>query len=191
MSTIPTNEMLVDALKVLRVSHPSLGRAKVIEKLHAEKGWQISDKRMKACMSIHNLAAIDPKDVEEAKKKAEKEKLPHLPPNPLLEQLSYSKRHKGRIIIYGCGDYDYSVSPVSDMCFITLVRCHSAFSILARVAGWMGQWLMVSTGKSDSHRRLPQDLQEQEDGASSSGISRSPGILQIRLAGIQSRRSTH
>lgn len=122
MANTPDDETLLKALKALRINNPSLGRAKVIEQFRAEKGWQISDKRMKACMDANNLGAIDPKESEEAKKKAGKEKLPHLPPSPLGEQLSYSKRNKGRLILYGCGDYDYAVAPVSDMCVIIQVR---------------------------------------------------------------------
>ncbi|KAH7391619.1 hypothetical protein BKA64DRAFT_725179 [Cadophora sp. MPI-SDFR-AT-0126] len=56
----PTEENLIKAVKAIRLRDPTLARAKVLKQLKDENDWELSEKRLKACMDAHNLGAIAP-----------------------------------------------------------------------------------------------------------------------------------
>ncbi|KAF4637170.1 hypothetical protein G7Y89_g919 [Cudoniella acicularis] len=64
---IPDDDNLLTAVKALRIKEPALARAKVLQKLKEENDWELSEKRLKACMDEHALnsttapASITPK----------------------------------------------------------------------------------------------------------------------------------
>ncbi|CZR68947.1 uncharacterized protein PAC_18848 [Phialocephala subalpina] len=51
---IPDDESLLAAVKALRENEPTLARAKVLKQLK-ENNWELSEKRLKACMTANNL----------------------------------------------------------------------------------------------------------------------------------------
>ncbi|KAG4416919.1 hypothetical protein IFR04_009929 [Cadophora malorum] len=56
----PTEEDLIKAVRYIRLQDPTLARAKVLKHLKDENGWELSEKRLKACMDANNLGAVAP-----------------------------------------------------------------------------------------------------------------------------------
>merc|ERR1711939_959667 len=56
----PTEEDLIKAVRDIRLQDPTLARAKVLKHLKDENGWELSEKRLKACMDANNLGAVAP-----------------------------------------------------------------------------------------------------------------------------------
>ncbi|KAF8848468.1 hypothetical protein BDZ45DRAFT_753785 [Acephala macrosclerotiorum] len=52
---IPDEETLLAAVKALRQKEPTLARAKVLKQLKKENDWELSEKRLKSCMTANNL----------------------------------------------------------------------------------------------------------------------------------------
>ena len=93
--------------------------------------------------TANDLCAIDPKEVELVKQiqKIQKQKLSHIPPKALEEQLAFNKRTKGCIILYGNGDFDYQVTILSEMCsriVVSFATILVSISCFARVSYMFG-----------------------------------------------------
>ncbi|KAL2061516.1 hypothetical protein VTL71DRAFT_6893 [Oculimacula yallundae] len=56
----PTDHDLIQAVMAIREWDPTLARAKVLKQLKEENGWELSEKRLKACMDTNNLGATAP-----------------------------------------------------------------------------------------------------------------------------------
>jgi hypothetical protein len=124
MVATPDDATLLVALQSLRIEQPAIGRAKVLQQLRLDNGWQLSEKRLKACMDTHHLNTeeIELRKVKESEEKTEKEVLPTLPAFPLQEQLRYRLISKRYFILYGTGEYDFGVTPNMDMAVVFEVR---------------------------------------------------------------------
>ncbi|XMA16185.1 hypothetical protein WAI453_008976 [Rhynchosporium graminicola] len=53
----PTEDDLIKAVMAIRKVAPMLARAKVLKQLKDENDWELSEKRLKACMDTNNLGA--------------------------------------------------------------------------------------------------------------------------------------
>jgi hypothetical protein len=121
MST-PDDATLLEALQSFRVQNPAMARAKVLQELKAKNGWVLSEKRLKTCMDTHHLNTeeIESRKMKEAEAKSKivedhKSALPKLPQNPLQAQIKYKEESQRYIILYGSGEYNYGITPNSDM----------------------------------------------------------------------------
>jgi hypothetical protein len=121
MST-PDDAALLEALKSFRARNPAMARAKVLQELRAKYGWVLGEKRLKSCMDANrlNTEEIESRKIKEAEAKSktvedDESGLPKLPLNPLKAQLKYKDESQRYIILYGSGEYNYGITPNSDM----------------------------------------------------------------------------
>jgi hypothetical protein len=121
MST-PNDAALLAALKSFRAQNPAMARAKVLQELRVNCGWMLSEKRLKTCMDTNHLNTeeIESRKIKETEAKSKsvedgESRLPKLPLNPLKAQLKYKDESQRYIILYGSGEYNYGITPNSDM----------------------------------------------------------------------------
>ncbi|KAF2134011.1 hypothetical protein P153DRAFT_427887 [Dothidotthia symphoricarpi CBS 119687] len=111
----PSDEEIIDAVRVLHEQDPALGRSKVLVQLKADHGWVLSDKRLKKLLTQYDLKRV-----------AEQPK--ELPPIQFPEDaLAAQQRYKDESIrcfkLYGRGEYDYGVTPNADQSMLVGI-CH-------------------------------------------------------------------
>jgi hypothetical protein len=121
-TSTPNEATLLEALQSFRTQNPAMARAKVLQELKAKNGWVLSEKRLKTCMDTHHLNTeeIESRKMKEAEAKSKivkdrKSALPKLPQNPLQAQLKYKDESQRYIILYASGEYNYGITPNSDM----------------------------------------------------------------------------
>ncbi|KAF2111381.1 hypothetical protein BDV96DRAFT_690299 [Lophiotrema nucula] len=122
MVTVPSDEDILKAIRDIYASTPDLGRAKVLAKLKGDNTWQLSDNRLKKLLDSNDLKRILelPKDGSEIPVIANIT----IPKNALAAQIRYKDESIRCFKLYGKGEYDWGVTPNSDM-QIMIEVCHN------------------------------------------------------------------
>lgn len=96
--TTPSDKQLLDAVRLALSNNPAIGRPKLLARLRGENTWALSDTRLK-----HFVKMV-------------KEPLPPmLPADALAAQDHYKETSTRCFRIFGRGEYDYGVTPNSDV----------------------------------------------------------------------------
>lgn len=111
--TTPSDDDIINAVRVINADNPAIGRAKLLSQLKAENSWALSDNRLKKLLDQHAL-----KRVAEVSKSGI-----HIPVDALAAQERYKDDSRRHFKLYGRGEYDYGVTPNSDM-GILIELCH-------------------------------------------------------------------
>lgn len=124
--TTPTDEEVISALEsltlmIIKKGYPDLARLKVLALLKTEHNWALSDARLKKIMAAYGLRSPLSQNWDNA---IDQSTLPPpvLPADAFAAQKKYKEESIRCFKIYGRGNYDYGVTPNSDMQILIAVR---------------------------------------------------------------------
>lgn len=112
----PSEEELLAAVRGALAANPDFGRAKLLAKVKTEKGWTLSEARLKRAINIVNGPATPPGSSPVLQP-------PVLPKDAWKAQEEFRDSKAGCLgfILYGRGEYDYHAQPNAFMGFMILV----------------------------------------------------------------------
>ncbi|KAF2645918.1 hypothetical protein P280DRAFT_465655 [Massarina eburnea CBS 473.64] len=117
MASVPTNEQILNAVRIIQTSTPDLGRAKVLAQLKTENNWTLSDNRFRKLLDTNDVKrkAEPPKDRSSLVTQSQSLGPIDILKNALMLQERYKEESIRCFQLYGRGEYDYGVTLNAEM----------------------------------------------------------------------------